>query len=164
MLCSIAPVLVRNCKPVVSLICVPNRNSVLHIEIIGSHETILRHRMRRTDAQNQGASSKAPADVTVQGSKLWIQPLSSLTSYNSKSTGRPKRCSRSSCTSHSVGHKRLPDFLSEHSLARKTKGQSDIIPHRVPSSAISRCIARRRGGLPAGATVKSIVNVDGLTA
>src|ERR1019366_1212753 len=67
---------------------VPNRNSVLHIEIIGSHETILRHRMQRTDAQSQGTSSKAPAEVTVQGSKLWIQPLSSLTSCNSKSAGR----------------------------------------------------------------------------
>jgi hypothetical protein len=128
---------------------VPNRNPVLHIEIIGSHES------DATDGcSEQGASSKAPAEVTVQGSKLRIQPLSSLTCWNSKSAGRAKRCSRSKPhVAFGRSHKRLPDFLSKHSLPRKIRGQSAIIPHRVPSSAISRCIARRRGGLPAGATV-----------
>src|SRR3984957_1636296 len=103
---------------------VPNRNSVLHIEIIGSHETILCHRMQLSGCSEPRSKLRSPRRSSRPGKQALNQPLSSLTSCNSKSAGRPKRCSRSSRTSHSVVLTNgFSNFLSKHSLAQKIKGQ-----------------------------------------
>src|SRR3984957_11158832 len=101
---------------------VPNRNSVLHIEIIGSHETILCHRMQRSGCPEPRSKLKSTRRSSRPRKQALDQPLSSLTSCNDKSAGRPRRCSRSSRTSHSVVLANgFSNFLSKHPRARKIR-------------------------------------------
>jgi len=143
----------RRCWCEIASPLVPNRNPVLHIEIIVRTKQSSAIGCNGADAQSQETSSKAPAEVTSKEASSGSSRYLPLRVCNNKSAGRSKRCSRSSRTSHSSFSQTLPDFLSKHSLAREIRGQSAIIPHRGAVFAISRCIGAASRRVTGGATV-----------